>query len=326
MRGLALIALLLGATTALAVPKKPRKAKAPASKTAGGAPKARAPKPKPAVDAPEVLFTFDDGPAFDKTPKVLDILDAHHIKAVFFVNGWHFLGHRPSEERARGLVREELRRGHLVGNHTVHHYFLCGKVYSLRAAQEIEENATLIEQAIGIRPDLYRTPYGAHCPALSAVLQGLGVKHTGWDIDSEDWKSKSPPKIEALIEKELTALHGRAVILFHDVQAATVVALPAILDWIEKENARREKDGSRPPIKILDYSWLVPPHRLVPPPLDTLGRLLIACVRRAGTPPITFWPRTLLTLTGLRADGSPARFARCPIRARPRLAWLSRQV
>src|SRR4051794_32581637 len=146
--------------------------------------------------APEILLTFDDGPSIDKTPKILDILDQHGIKAVFFVNGWHFQGDRAAAEKAREVLRETQRRGHAIGNHTVHHYFLCGHVYIKQAWQEIEENAKLIEDAIGVRPDLFRTPYGAHCKPLNAILAGLGIKPTGWDIDPQDWKLRDAPKIE----------------------------------------------------------------------------------------------------------------------------------
>jgi peptidoglycan/xylan/chitin deacetylase (PgdA/CDA1 family) len=246
-------------------------------------------KRKPVADGPpEILLTFDDGPAIDKTPKVLDTLDAHHIKAVFFVNGWHFQGDKPSAERERELLREELKRGHAVGNHTVHHYFLCGRVYSKRAAAEIEENAALIEQAIGIRPDLYRTPYGAHCKALDATLASLGVKHTGWDIDPQDWRTRNAVKIEAYVESHLKTLHGRAIVLFHDVQGETVKALPRILDWIDRENATRVA-ASKPPIKIIDYAYLMPEHKLVPPLLDALGRVLIEYMQRATAGPLRLW-------------------------------------
>ncbi len=241
-----------------------------------------------ATDQPEILLTFDDGPALDKTPKVLDVLDQHHIKAVFFVNGWHFQGNRPTDEKERALLREELKRGHAVGNHTVHHYFLCGKVYSKRAAQEIEENAALIEQAIGIRPELFRTPYGAHCKALSEVLSGLGIKHTGWDIDPQDWRVKNAAKIEAYVEAQLKTLHGRAIVLFHDIQGETVKALPHILDWIDKENEARVA-SARPPIKIINYAYLIPEHKLVPPLLDALGRVLIEYIHRAATGPARLW-------------------------------------
>jgi peptidoglycan/xylan/chitin deacetylase (PgdA/CDA1 family) len=239
-------------------------------------------------DQPEILLTFDDGPALDKTPKVLDVLDQHHIKAVFFVNGWHFQGTRPSDEKARALLREELKRGHAVGNHTVHHYFLCGKVYSKRAAQEIEENAALIEQAIGIRPELFRTPYGAHCKGLSETLSGLGIKHTGWDIDPQDWRVKNAAKIETYVEGQLKTLHGRAIVLFHDIQGETVKALPHILDWIDKENEARVA-AAKPPIKIIDYAYLMPGHKLVPPLLDALGRVLIEYIHRAATGPARLW-------------------------------------
>jgi peptidoglycan/xylan/chitin deacetylase (PgdA/CDA1 family) len=224
------------------------------------------------TDGPEVLFTFDDGPALDKTPKVLDLLDQHHIKAVFFVNGWHFDGQKPQHEAARALIREEMKRGHAVGNHTIHHFFLCGHYYIKKAAEEIEGNASLIEQATGLRPDLFRTPYGAHCKTLDALLAGLGVKPIGWDIDPQDWKLRNAPKIEAYVESHLRTLHGRAILLLHDVQGETVKALPRILDWLDKENASRVAAG-KPPIKVLDYAYLLPKRELVPPLLDALGRL-----------------------------------------------------
>jgi peptidoglycan/xylan/chitin deacetylase (PgdA/CDA1 family) len=39
------------------------------------------------VDGPYIAMTFDDGPNATLTPKLLDILAAHHIKATFFVIG-----------------------------------------------------------------------------------------------------------------------------------------------------------------------------------------------------------------------------------------------
>jgi peptidoglycan/xylan/chitin deacetylase (PgdA/CDA1 family) len=224
---------------------------------------------------PELLFTFDDGPAVDKTPKVLDLLDQHHIKAIFFVNGWHFQGNRAPDEKAREVLREELKRGHAVGNHTIHHYFLCGHFYIKQAAQEIEGNAALIEAATGVRPDLFRTPYGAHCPQLSAVLNGLGIKPIGWDIDPQDWRLKDAVKIQAFIEHEFHNFHaGRRIVLFHDVQPATVAALPKILDFLDKENAARVAEH-RTPIKVIDYGYLLPQRPLIPPIFDSLGRILI---------------------------------------------------
>jgi peptidoglycan/xylan/chitin deacetylase (PgdA/CDA1 family) len=246
---------------------------------------------------PEVLFTFDDGPAVDKTPKVLELLERHGYKAVFFVNGWHFQGDRPAAQAARELLKEELRRGHAVGNHTVHHYFLCGRVYSKRAAQEIEENAALIESATGMRPDLFRTPYGAHCKSLSATLAGLGIHPIGWDIDPQDWRLRNAAKIERYVITHLKTLKGRAILLLHDVQAATIVALPRILDWIDQENARRSA-AHQTPIKIIDYSYLLPERRWIPPALHELGRVLIDSVEELFRAVLGQWPRFLAWPSG----------------------------
>ncbi len=233
--------------------------------------------------APEVLFTFDDGPALGKTPIVLDLLDQHHIKAIFFVNGWHFQGTRPAALKEQALLREIQRRGHAVGNHTIHHDFLCGHYYIKHAAEEVEGNADLIEQAIGVRPDLFRTPYGSHCKVLNETLGALGIRPIGWDIDPQDWKTKDAKKIQTFVIAHLNKLHGRAILLMHDVQGATVKALPAILDWLDEENARRIA-ANEIPIKVLDYSYLVPPHPAVPPVLQGIGRMLFEMIKPAAAP------------------------------------------
>lgn len=247
-------------------------AKKPAAKPAKKAPAkkavAKAPKPKPAPKVygpPQLIFTFDDGPAGDRTVKVLDLLDQHKIKAVFFVNGVRFAGESKLAEREKEHVREELKRGHIVGNHTVHHYFLCGKVYSKIADKEIEDNAKLIEATIGSRPPLYRTPFGAHCPTLTAVHGKLGVRHTGWDLDPQDWKLKDAKKIEATVIAQIKGMRGKNILLMHDIQQATVDALPKILDWLDAENERRKK-ANEPVIEILHPSVL-----LAPPPVPTVA-------------------------------------------------------
>jgi peptidoglycan/xylan/chitin deacetylase (PgdA/CDA1 family) len=295
VRAFALLLAISSTALAASKPVKPHK------KPAAAKPASKPPRPRPTEKVegsggispgplggpPELLFTFDDGPAFGGTLKVLDLLDQYHIKAIFFVNGSHFLGKSASDEKEREILREEIKRGHAVGNHTIHHYFLCGKVYVKRAYEEIEGNATLIEQATGVRPDLFRTPYGAHCPQLSAILAGFGIRPIGWDIDPQDWKLKDAAKIQTFIEGEFHNFKsGRRIVLFHDIQPATVAALPKILAFLAKENETRVAKGE-PPIKVIDYSYLLPKRPLVPPLFDSLGRILIDW---AGDKLAPVWP------------------------------------
>src|SRR5687768_6802793 len=100
---------------------------------------------EPAV-GPEVVFTFDDGPRLDTTPRVLAELERRGIKAVFFVVGRKF----EKDERARELLRQIAAQGHYIGNHTYSHRILCKHINL--APDEIDRNQLLIEEVLGTRP------------------------------------------------------------------------------------------------------------------------------------------------------------------------------
>ncbi len=66
------------------------------------------------VDGPYIAMTFDDGPSAKLTPKLLDLLAAHHIKATFFLIGQN-VAENPE------IVAREAREGHEVANHSWSH-------------------------------------------------------------------------------------------------------------------------------------------------------------------------------------------------------------
>jgi peptidoglycan/xylan/chitin deacetylase (PgdA/CDA1 family) len=273
-RAAALLSLAALPSLALAAPHKSHRHRREAAPVAARSGASASRPPQLPSAPPEILFTFDDGPSLERTPRILDTLDKHHIKAVYFVLGMHLQGDSPTAERSRAMLREIVARGHAVGNHTIHHLFLCGKRGPKVAADEIEQNARLIEQAIGQRPELYRTPYGAHCKSLSETLAHLGVTHTAWDIDPQDWKVQNTAKVRDYVISHLRRARGRNIVLMHDIHQCTVEALPQILDWLEQENAARVARGE-PAIRVIDYAYLLPPRPLVPPILDSLGRVLV---------------------------------------------------
>lgn len=251
----------------------------PAAPAASAIKKPPAPKPRPKPAAYELLLTFDDGPRPDTTPKVLDTLDQFGIKAVFFVNGVRFMGKGQQADRAKELLRETLKRGHILGNHTIHHFFLCGKRGPVVGEKEIVDNAALIREATGQDPPLFRTPFGSRCPSLTATLNKLGIRPIGWDIDPQDWKLQDADKIFGFMTQELgRTTRARSIVLFHDVQPATADMLPRLLKWIHEENAVRQQRGE-PPFKFVDGNYLlnrdpkpapvpaaVPPSAVAPPP------------------------------------------------------------
>jgi peptidoglycan/xylan/chitin deacetylase (PgdA/CDA1 family) len=192
---------------------------------------------------PEVLLTFDDGPHHKTTGKVLDVLKARGLSAVFFLTGDHF--EKGNAEKPRALVKRMLAEGHVIANHTMTHAQLCnGKPEA--AAWQIDEARSVLEQEAGMPVPWFRAPYGAWCPRLVEQLGERGITHFYWDIDPQEWRTGSAKATEKRVTWALRRLQGRAILLMHDTKTATVKALPKILDWIDAENARRVKDGKRP--------------------------------------------------------------------------------
>jgi peptidoglycan/xylan/chitin deacetylase (PgdA/CDA1 family) len=238
-------------------------AAAPAGAAAGsdaaaapGAPGETAPKkvrhrswPLPAMGgsasgSPEVLFTFDDGPSGEYTPRVLDTLKKHGVHAIFFMVGNRVSGFG-AKDRLAALVSRILDEGNAIGNHTVNHKDLCKKSQADRVTAEIDDNQRLLESLTGMHMVLFRTPYGVRCPQLEDALDARHLHHVHWDIDAQEWKTHNAVRTQEYIIRELGKLgdEQRAVILIHDIHDATAKAMPVVLDWIDAENARRAKKG-----------------------------------------------------------------------------------
>ena len=188
----------------------------------------------------EILFTFDDGPNLTYTPKVLDILKEHHIKAVFFLVGNQIV----NNPKAKLIVQRILNEGHVIANHTQNHADLC-RVKPERAIYEIDRGKQTIEAAAGIEVIWFRAPYGVRCDRLEAMLAERKIEHFHWDLDPQEWRHGNIAKTVQYVTGQLSREGGRAVLLLHDIKWVTVKALPEILKWIDDENAKRTKSHKR---------------------------------------------------------------------------------
>lgn len=208
----------------------------------------------------ELVLSFDDGPDLKFTPLVLEELDRRGLKAIFFITGQRLVGEHPEDLARRELVRKISAHGHLVANHTMTHRNLCrapGEV-----AAEIDGNAEMIAASTGVRPLLFRAPYGARCRVLEAALVARQLTSVGWNLDPQDWKDTTPADVLAYLKIKLVRLEGRGILLLHDTHASSVFALGPLLDWIAHEN-RRAVAARREPIVLRDYAVFLP-ERPVP--------------------------------------------------------------
>lgn len=177
------------------------------------------------VNGSYVALTFDDGPDPELTPKLLDLLAAHHAKATFFVIG------KRAMQYPQILLRE-LRDGHEIGNHSWSHARLL-EIPDTAVREELQKTHIAIRNVTGASPVLMRPPGGA----LSArqaqwIGREFGYRTILWDLHGFDWV-RPPPSPDAISERIVAGIHPGAVILCHDTQAATLEAVPAILSQLE---------------------------------------------------------------------------------------------
>src|SRR5438128_7819007 len=175
------------------------------------------------VDGPYIAITFDDGPSAALTPKLLDILAAHRIKATFFVIGENVVEHPE-------IVARAAREGHEIGNHSWSHPNF-GKMSDEGVRGQVQRTDDAIKDATGTRPILLRPPYGS----ITARQQRWIHDHFGsqiipLDVDPYDWKRPGPSVVRNRILKET---QPGSIVLSHDIHPGTIEAMPSTLDALE---------------------------------------------------------------------------------------------
>ncbi|MBI3661518.1 MAG: polysaccharide deacetylase family protein [Acidobacteria bacterium] len=152
-----------------------------------------------------LALTFDDGPNPALTPRLLRLLEEHHVRATFFLIG-RFVRECPS------LVAEIAAQGHTIGNHTYTHPRLFWMTPA-QIADELARCQDAIHQVCGQRPVWMRPPFGIRGPHLSLVVRRAGFRGVVmWSRWARDWK---PKHIATMVER-LRRVRGGDVLLLHD--------------------------------------------------------------------------------------------------------------
>ena len=175
------------------------------------------------VDGPYIAMTFDDGPSATLTPKLLDILATHHIKATFFVIGENVAEHPE-------IVARATREGHEIGNHSWSHPNLA-KMSDASVRSQLQRTDDAIKSATGARPTLLRPPYGSITTREKRWIHDqFGYQIILWDVDPYDWKRPGPSVVRGRILKET---RPGSIVLSHDIHPGTIEAMPSTLDALE---------------------------------------------------------------------------------------------
>src|SRR5213595_2433820 len=175
------------------------------------------------VDGPYIAITFDDGPSATLTPKLLDLLAAHHIKTTFFVIGENVAEHPD-------IVARAAREGHEIGNHSWSHPNFA-KMSEEGVRSQLRRTDDAIKNATGKRPTLMRPPYGSLTEREKHWIHDeFGYQIIFWEVDPYDWKRPGPAVVRNRILKET---RPGSIVLAHDIHPGTIEAMPSALDALE---------------------------------------------------------------------------------------------
>ena len=166
-----------------------------------------------------VSISFDAAWGNEDTQMLIDILGRYNVKATFFVVG-EWVDKYPESVKALHDA------GHEVMNHSNDHAH-----FNSLSAEEIKSNVNAcsdkIESVTGVRPTLFRAPYGEYDDNVVGTLTSMGMYTIQWDVDSLDWKELEAPDIQ---KRVLSKVSSGSIVLFHNAAIHTPEALPGIIE------------------------------------------------------------------------------------------------
>ena len=170
-----------------------------------------------------IYLTFDAGYENGCTEKILDILKKHEIKAAFFLVG-HYI------EKNADLVRRMAEEGHIVGNHTMHHYDMSKISDKTSFQKELQDLEVLYKEVTGQEmPKYYRPPQGNFSEENLRMAKELGYKTVFWSLAYVDWNNNSQPTKEQAFSKLIPRIHNGAVVLLHSTSQTNAAVLDELL-------------------------------------------------------------------------------------------------
>lgn len=174
-----------------------------------------------------VLLTFDDGPKDEKMlNSLMDTLDKHHAKAIFFVNGNRV-------KRQPKLLKMIHDRNQIIGNHAWDHEDLK-KMSSSEAKKQVTDVQQIVKDITGEKPQVFRPPFGSGNDALKDAVKEEGMLYMTWSNGSLDWDKSTKNRPDKVTQNVLDQLHPGSNILMHELPW-TVDALDELLTSLEKK-------------------------------------------------------------------------------------------
>ena len=172
-------------------------------------------------DSNVCALTFDAAWGNEDTQQLIDILGKYKVKATFFVVG-EWVDKFPESVKALHDA------GHEIMNHSDDHAYFT-KLSADQIKAQLDSCNSKIEAITGVRPDLFRPPYGDYNDSVVSTVRNCGMYTIQWNVDSLDWKDLES---SAIAERVLKRIEPGSIILFHNAAKNTPAALPSVIEGL----------------------------------------------------------------------------------------------
>ena len=160
--------------------------------------------------AKALVLTYDDGPGAELTPKLVELLRRHQVRATFFSLGRHVL-QRPA------ILDLVVAEGHELGCHGFGHRH-SWKTGPQQAVDDIALGYNTL--ARWMPPDgMFRPPYGKITLFTWLAVWKRGAHLAWWTHDSGDTRTGPLPLVENVVDEIIQS--GGGVVLMHDFDRGT---------------------------------------------------------------------------------------------------------
>ncbi|MDD3303519.1 MAG: polysaccharide deacetylase family protein [Clostridia bacterium] len=177
----------------------------------------------------KLYITFDAGYEAGYTPKILEALKKHNVKATFFMVGT-LLKSNPD------LIKQIDTDGHIIANHSMHHPNMSKMSTMEDFKKEIEPVEILYKEITGKdMKKFYRPPQGIFSKTNLKMANELGYKTIFWSLAYVDWYKNKQPSHEEAFDKIMSRVHDGAIILLHSTSKTNSEILDELLTKLEKQ-------------------------------------------------------------------------------------------
>ena len=175
-------------------------------------------------DQKVVSISFDAAWGNEDTQQLIDIMAKYNVKATFFVVG-EWVDKYPESVKALHDA------GHEIMSHSNDHAHF-NSLSTDEIIADLNACNDKIEAVTGVRPTLFRCPYGEYDDHVINAVRSMGIEPIQWDVDSLDWKDLPASEITRRVTSRV---QPGSIVLFHNAALHTPEALPGIIEYLLQE-------------------------------------------------------------------------------------------